>query len=238
MLYSSLYRSFLTPNNATGEGQGPFLTTTPPYFDSMYTSWDTFRTFYPLMALSSPQEYSNIAENYIDAWRKTGFVPEARCNNLPGWTQGGIAFIVGLVNTNWGFACLDCATHLAEEVVQFVLAAGNPSLVAVAITGVVAPIGSALALGTIASHVACLTTNTTDNAGGEVLLLGTVVFAMTNFSTVLAGLVLVVSEGTVEGGELAELVALEFVLTFGDRSSLQTVSIAAGVEIEENLQSQ
>jgi len=36
--------------------------------------------------------------------------------NSTGWEQGGIAFIVGLVNTNWSFACLDCATHLAEEV--------------------------------------------------------------------------------------------------------------------------
>lgn len=36
--------------------------------------------------------------------------------NNTGWKQNGIAFIVGLVNTNWAFACLDCATHLAEEV--------------------------------------------------------------------------------------------------------------------------
>lgn len=36
--------------------------------------------------------------------------------NNTGWSQNGIAFIVGLVNTNWAFACLDCATHLAEEV--------------------------------------------------------------------------------------------------------------------------
>ncbi|KAH7361263.1 amino acid/polyamine transporter I [Pyrenochaeta sp. MPI-SDFR-AT-0127] len=36
--------------------------------------------------------------------------------NNTGWKQDGIAFIVGLVNTNWSFACLDCATHLAEEV--------------------------------------------------------------------------------------------------------------------------
>jgi choline transport protein len=28
------------------------------------------------------------------------------------------AFIVGLVNTNWAFACLDCATHMAEEVAR------------------------------------------------------------------------------------------------------------------------
>lgn len=36
--------------------------------------------------------------------------------NQTGWKEGGIAFIVGLINTNWSFACLDCATHLAEEV--------------------------------------------------------------------------------------------------------------------------
>jgi choline transport protein len=36
--------------------------------------------------------------------------------NSTGWSQNGIAFIVGLINCNWAFACLDCATHLAEEV--------------------------------------------------------------------------------------------------------------------------
>ncbi|KAF2724430.1 choline transport protein [Polychaeton citri CBS 116435] len=36
--------------------------------------------------------------------------------NNTGWDQAGIAFIVGLINTNWPFACLDSATHLAEEV--------------------------------------------------------------------------------------------------------------------------
>lgn len=36
--------------------------------------------------------------------------------NNTGWSENGIAFIVGLVNTNWAFACLDCATHLAEEI--------------------------------------------------------------------------------------------------------------------------
>ncbi|KAH0559776.1 hypothetical protein GP486_003708, partial [Trichoglossum hirsutum] len=38
--------------------------------------------------------------------------------NNTGWAQNGIAFIVGLINTNWAFACLDCATHLAEEVAK------------------------------------------------------------------------------------------------------------------------
>ena len=36
--------------------------------------------------------------------------------NNTGWDSAGMAFIVGLINTNWPFACLDSATHLAEEV--------------------------------------------------------------------------------------------------------------------------
>ena len=36
--------------------------------------------------------------------------------NNTGWKEHGIAFILGLINTNWPFSCLDYATHLAEEV--------------------------------------------------------------------------------------------------------------------------
>ncbi|KAJ3981405.1 glycoside hydrolase family 92 protein [Lentinula detonsa] len=89
LLYSSLYRASLTPNNATGETQGAFSGTSSFYFDSLYCSWDTFRTFYPLMALQHPVDYAQIVENYIDGWRKLGWMPECRANNLPGWTQGG-----------------------------------------------------------------------------------------------------------------------------------------------------
>ncbi|KAL9711479.1 hypothetical protein Ac2012v2_004550 [Leucoagaricus gongylophorus] len=89
MLYSSLYRASLTPNNATGETQGVFANTDSFYFDSLYCSWDTFRTFYPLMSLHSPVEFAQIVDSYIDGWRKLGWMPECRANNLPGWTQGG-----------------------------------------------------------------------------------------------------------------------------------------------------
>ncbi|KAL4067290.1 glycoside hydrolase family 92 protein [Scleroderma yunnanense] len=89
MLYTSLYRSSLTPNNATLEGRGPFANTRSFYFDSLYCSWDRFRTFYPLMTLHSPVEFAQIVDTYIDGWRKLGFMPECRSNNLPGWTQGG-----------------------------------------------------------------------------------------------------------------------------------------------------
>lgn len=36
-------------------------------------------------------------------------------SNGTGWLSSGIAFIVGLINPNWSFSCLDAATHLAEE---------------------------------------------------------------------------------------------------------------------------
>lgn len=36
--------------------------------------------------------------------------------NETGWKNGGIAFIVGLINPAWSFSCLDCATHMAFEV--------------------------------------------------------------------------------------------------------------------------
>lgn len=53
------------------------------------TSILQFRTFYPLMALHSPADFADIVNNYIDGWRQTGWMPECRSNNLPGWSQGG-----------------------------------------------------------------------------------------------------------------------------------------------------
>ena len=43
---------------------------------------------------------------------------------------------------------------------------------------------------------------------------------MTDLAAVLTGLIFVVTESTVERGKLAQLVSLELVLAFGDRSSL------------------
>ncbi|KAL1955800.1 hypothetical protein VTO42DRAFT_8039 [Malbranchea cinnamomea] len=38
--------------------------------------------------------------------------------NSTGWSADGLAYLVGLINCNWVFACLDAATHMAEEVAQ------------------------------------------------------------------------------------------------------------------------
>lgn len=50
-----------------------------------------------------------------DPHQNAKFVFATFINNT-GWEQSGIAFVVGLVNANWAFSCLDCATHMAEEV--------------------------------------------------------------------------------------------------------------------------
>ncbi|KAK6465117.1 amino acid/polyamine transporter I [Scheffersomyces coipomensis] len=39
----------------------------------------------------------------------------SKFENQTGWSSSGIAFIVGLINPNWSFSCLDSACHLAEE---------------------------------------------------------------------------------------------------------------------------
>ncbi|KAJ3539973.1 hypothetical protein NM208_g5263 [Fusarium decemcellulare] len=50
-----------------------------------------------------------------DTHQSAKFVFGTFINNT-GWTQNGIAFIVGFINVNWGFSCLDTATHMAEEI--------------------------------------------------------------------------------------------------------------------------
>ena len=85
---------------------------------------------------------------------------------------------------------------------------------------IVAPTGTLLPVWTIPCHVAGIATHATDDVGCVVLLLRTVVLAMPDLSTVLASLVLVVTEGTVQSSELSELITLEFVLAFGDGGSL------------------
>ncbi|KAJ1030622.1 hypothetical protein NDA18_001862 [Ustilago nuda] len=85
LFYTSFYRTFLSPNNATEDGPFP---TNAPYFDGLYCTWDTFRTLFPFLSLSSPVEFAQIVETYIDGWRKEGWLPECRANQVKGFVQG------------------------------------------------------------------------------------------------------------------------------------------------------
>ncbi len=81
--------------------------------------------------------------------------------------------------------------------------------------------------------MASVTADTTDDVGSKIALLWAVILAVTDLTTyrmvsgvstckvranltILASLVLVVTEGAVQGGELTELVPLQLVLTLGD----------------------
>ncbi|KAK2030360.1 hypothetical protein LX32DRAFT_717038 [Colletotrichum zoysiae] len=89
LFYTSFYRTFLSPNNATTNAPPPYSDSSHPYFDGLYCSWDTYRTLFPLMALTSPREMAQIVDTYVDGWRREGWLPECRANNVFGWVQGG-----------------------------------------------------------------------------------------------------------------------------------------------------
>jgi hypothetical protein len=69
--------------------------------------------------------------------------------------------------------------------------------------------------------MAGITTHTADDIVGIILALGTVILAVSNLATVLASLVLVVTESTVQSSKFSKLVSLELVLTFRNRGSLR-----------------
>jgi hypothetical protein len=62
-------------------------------------------------------------------------------------------------------------------------------------------------------------TEMTDNVGGKVALLGTIILAMATVTAILAYLVLIVSQGTVKRSEFTKLASLVIVLAFGSGSS-------------------
>lgn len=68
--------------------------------------------------------------------------------------------------------------------------------------------------------MASVTAHATDDVRSDVTLVRAIVLSVAELSAVLAGLVLVVTEGTVQGGELSKLATLEFVLSFGSRCRL------------------
>jgi hypothetical protein len=123
-----------------------------------------------------------------------------------------------------GSARCVAAADLRHEGVELALA--NTFLVVTGTrTTVISPGLADLTIGTVAGHMSSLATDAADDASGEVLLLWAVVLPMSDLTTVLARLVLVVTEGTVEGGELTELVALQLVLAFWNGGSLEYVSM-------------
>lgn len=72
------------------------------------TLWTSIISFV-IILVTIPAEASSYQST---KWVFTEFINET------GWKSSGIAYIVGLVNSNWAFNGLDCATHMAEEVLE------------------------------------------------------------------------------------------------------------------------
>ncbi|KAF2963074.1 hypothetical protein GQX73_g10502 [Xylaria multiplex] len=115
LLYSSLYHLLLIPTNKTGEN--PLWSSTEPYYDDIFTFWDTFRSHTPLLHILQPTAYEELIRSLIDIWRFEGFMPDARSSFFNGATQGGsnadnvladayVKGVRGAVNWEDGFAAM------------------------------------------------------------------------------------------------------------------------------------
>jgi predicted alpha-1,2-mannosidase len=115
LLYGSLYGMFLLPSNRTGENPG--WNSTEPYYDDVFTLWDTHRCHTPLFQVVQPEAYEEFIRSLIDIWRHDGFMPDARSSNFNGRVQGGSnadnvladAFVKGVrgeINWDDGFAAM------------------------------------------------------------------------------------------------------------------------------------
>ncbi|TDL18249.1 glycoside hydrolase family 92 protein [Rickenella mellea] len=87
LLYSSLYRTHISPADYTGEN--PKWTSTEPYYDSLYCNWDTYRTLYPLYSLHDPVTFSRIVRGMINIQQHEGWLPECRGATAQNFIQGG-----------------------------------------------------------------------------------------------------------------------------------------------------
>ncbi|KAI1425504.1 glycoside hydrolase family 92 protein [Xylaria sp. FL1777] len=115
LLYSSLYHLLQIPTNKTGEN--PLWSSTEPYYDDIFTFWDTFRTHTPLLHILQPTAYEELIRSLIDIWRFAGFMPDARSSFFNGASQGGsnadniladayVKGVRGAVNWEDGFAAM------------------------------------------------------------------------------------------------------------------------------------
>ncbi|EJU00163.1 alpha-1-2-mannosidase family protein [Dacryopinax primogenitus] len=88
LFWSSLYRSFISPMNVTGDNP-LWPDSTEPYYDSYYCIWDSFRVVHPLWTIVQPQAQAEVIRALIDVYRHTGWLPDCRMSTDMGYTQGG-----------------------------------------------------------------------------------------------------------------------------------------------------
>ncbi|KOS17488.1 putative glycosidase [Escovopsis weberi] len=86
-LYSALYFMHLLPTNKTGEN--PLWDSGEPYYDDIFTFWDTHRCLTPLLHILQPTYYEELLRSMIDIFRHEGYTSDARSSFSNGAVQGG-----------------------------------------------------------------------------------------------------------------------------------------------------
>jgi putative alpha-1,2-mannosidase len=105
----------MIPSNKTGENPG--WTSSEPYYDDIFTFWDTHRCHTALFQILEPAAYEEFIRSLIDIWRHDGFMPDARSSNFNGRVQGGsnadnvladayVKGVRGAINWDDGFAAM------------------------------------------------------------------------------------------------------------------------------------
>ncbi|KAH8836162.1 glycosyl hydrolase family 92-domain-containing protein [Flagelloscypha sp. PMI_526] len=87
LLYSSLYRTHITPGDHSGENTK--WKSSEPYYDSYYCNWDTYRSMFPVFSLHDPSRFAEIVRGMIDIQKHEGWLPEGREAGQPQFIQGG-----------------------------------------------------------------------------------------------------------------------------------------------------
>ncbi|KAF2094599.1 alpha-1,2-mannosidase-like protein [Rhizodiscina lignyota] len=87
VFWSGIYRSFLSPQDYTGEN--PLWNSMEPYYDSFYCIWDSFRAQHPLLTILDPRAQTLMVRSLIDTYAHEGYLPDCRMSLCKGWTQGG-----------------------------------------------------------------------------------------------------------------------------------------------------
>ncbi|PHH90632.1 hypothetical protein CDD83_3079 [Cordyceps sp. RAO-2017] len=86
-LYSALYFMHLIPTNKTGEN--PLWESEEPYYDDIFTFWDTYRCTTALFHVLQPESYEELLRSMIDIFRHQGWISDGRSSFYNGAVQGG-----------------------------------------------------------------------------------------------------------------------------------------------------
>ncbi|KAJ7227841.1 glycosyl hydrolase family 92-domain-containing protein [Mycena haematopus] len=63
LFWSSLYRTYISPTNITGDN--PLWNSTEPYYDSFYCIWDSFRVVHPLVTQGGSNADNLLSDSFV-----------------------------------------------------------------------------------------------------------------------------------------------------------------------------